>query len=132
MYKKILLAIDGSPSSREAAKHAVELAKAAKGKIVAVNVLYSALRFPKSREEVIEEQRKDAGNIFREVKEIAGKKIKLHTKILEGPPWVKIVEEAEEGKYDIIIMGSKGRGALGSVAEKVVRDARCPVLVCKV
>lgn len=33
MYKKILLAIDGSPSSKEAAKHAVELAKAAKGKI---------------------------------------------------------------------------------------------------
>lgn len=86
MYKKILLAIDGSPSSKEVAKHAV---------------LYSALRFPKSRE----------------VKEIAGKKIKLHTKILEGPPWVKIVEEAEKGKYDIIIMGSKGRGALGSVAE---------------
>lgn len=117
MYKKILLAIDGSPSSKEAAKHAVELAKAAKGKIVAVNVLYSTLRFPKSREEVIEEQRKDARNIFREVKEIAGKKIKLHTKILEGPPWVKIVEEAEGEKYDIIIMGSKGRGALGSVAE---------------
>lgn len=80
-------------------------------------MLYSTLRFPKSREEVIEEQRKDARNIFREVKEIAGKKIKLHTKILEGPPWVKIVEEAEGEKYDIIIMGSKGRGALGSVAE---------------
>lgn len=132
MYKKILLATDGSPSSKEAAKHAAELAKTVGGKIMAVNVLYSALRFPKSREEVIEEQRKGAENIFREVKELAGEKIKVHTKILEGPPWVKIVEEAEEGKYDVIVMGSKGRGALGSVAEKVVRDARCPVLVCKV
>ena len=72
---------------------------------MAVNVLYSALRFAKSREEVIEEQRKGAEYIF--------------TKIFEGPSWVRIVDEAEEGNYDVIVMGSKGKGTLESIAEKI-------------
>jgi nucleotide-binding universal stress UspA family protein len=131
MYGKILLATDGSPSAEEATKYALKLAKLVKGEITAVSVLYSALKFPKSRKEVEEEQRKKAEETFLKIKELGEKEdIKVDSKILRGPPWTMIVEEAGKG-YDIIIMGSKGEGALGSVAEKVVRDARCPVLVCK-
>ena len=56
--------------------------------------------------------------------------------IREGKPWVEICKAAEEGRADIIVMGSRGRTGLsqvliGSVAEAVVRHASCPVLVVR-
>ena len=54
--------------------------------------------------------------------------------LLEGDPASEIVRFAEAGEYDVIVMGTHGRmerdGApFGSVAQKVVLDAPCPVLV---
>jgi nucleotide-binding universal stress UspA family protein len=51
----------------------------------------------------------------------------------KGAPWVEIVAAAEQTKADLIVMGTHGRrgvsrALLGSVAEKVVRTAPCPVL----
>jgi nucleotide-binding universal stress UspA family protein len=50
-----------------------------------------------------------------------------------GNPFVEILKYTEENHADLIIVGTHGRGALmhllmGSVAEKVVRKAKCPVL----
>jgi nucleotide-binding universal stress UspA family protein len=51
-------------------------------------------------------------------------------------PALTIVKYAQETKVDLIVMGTHGRGALshllmGSVAERVVRLAGCPVLVVR-
>lgn len=51
----------------------------------------------------------------------------------EGPPFVEIIRYARDKEIDMIVMGTHGRSALvhmllGSVAEKVVRKAPCPVL----
>lgn len=56
--------------------------------------------------------------------------------VAEGHPFVEIVKHASEGKADLIVIGTHGRGAiahmlLGSVAENVVRKAPCPVLTVK-
>lgn len=56
--------------------------------------------------------------------------------IVEGQPFVEIIKHAKTGKADMIILGTHGRGAvahmlLGSVAEKVVRKAPCPVLTVR-
>ena len=53
-----------------------------------------------------------------------------------GQPYKQIITYVEENKIDLIVMGTHGRGAiehmlLGSVAEKVVRSARCPVLTVR-
>ncbi len=58
---------------------------------------------------------------------------KLHTKVLSGRPAEKILEFAQSQKVDLIIMGAHGRKGLekaifGSVADKVVAGAPCPVL----
>jgi nucleotide-binding universal stress UspA family protein len=52
----------------------------------------------------------------------------------KGTPWSEINATAEEMKADLIVMGTHGRrgiarALLGSVAEKVVRTAPCPVLI---
>lgn len=59
--------------------------------------------------------------------------ITLDTLLRRGTPWVEIAAAAKERKVDMIVMGTHGRrgvarALLGSVAEKVVRTAPCPVL----
>jgi nucleotide-binding universal stress UspA family protein len=53
---------------------------------------------------------------------------------LFGDPAKEIITFAEEGHYDLIVMGRRGRGAvgkvlLGSVSDRVVKAASCPVTV---
>lgn len=60
--------------------------------------------------------------------------ISIETKVLVGSPFHDICKTAEQDKSDLIVMGSHGRTGvshvlLGSVAERVVRHAPCPVLV---
>ncbi len=54
----------------------------------------------------------------------------------QGDPASAIVERAESGHYDLLVLGTHGRSGLshlllGSVTEKVVRNARCPVLTVR-
>ena len=58
------------------------------------------------------------------------------TQVLEGIPWDLIVQYAAEHQVDLIVMPTHGRSGLkhlllGSVAERVVRHAHCPVLVVR-
>jgi nucleotide-binding universal stress UspA family protein len=62
--------------------------------------------------------------------------IKMQHVLLEGDPAEQIVRHAAESGADLIVMGTQGRTGvdrllLGSVAEKVLRDATCSVLVVK-
>lgn len=62
--------------------------------------------------------------------------IKTSCVLRSGPPFLEIIIAANELKADLIVMGTHGRSGLasvliGSVAEKVVRRAHCPVLTVK-
>ena len=58
----------------------------------------------------------------------------VETVVVEGQPAAEIVRVADERAIDLIVLGSHGRGGisraiLGSVADRVMRTARCPVLI---
>ncbi len=60
----------------------------------------------------------------------------IEREVRSGPPFVEIVRYAKEKSIDLIVMGTHGRSGLthallGSVAEKVVRKASCPVLTVR-
>ncbi|MEZ6129119.1 MAG: universal stress protein [Planctomycetaceae bacterium] len=60
----------------------------------------------------------------------------VHRSVVEGFAFVEILKHAKESNADLIVMGTHGRGAvahmlLGSVAEKIVRKAPCPVLTVR-
>ena len=62
--------------------------------------------------------------------------LKVHPLVREGAPFYEIITCAKESDIDLIILGTHGRGILahmlmGSVAEKVVRKAPCPVLTVR-
>jgi nucleotide-binding universal stress UspA family protein len=63
-------------------------------------------------------------------------KTPVRTSLVHGDPATEIARFAAEGRFDLVVMGTHGRAELahamlGSVAEKVVRRAPCPVLVTR-
>jgi nucleotide-binding universal stress UspA family protein len=140
LYRKILLATDGSESARKAADATIELARLSGAKIYAVSIvdrsIYSSVpedikweeamydRFRELAEETISNVEKTAKSADLEVEAV----------LLEGHPAEEIVGFAEKNGIDMIIVGSLGKSGierflLGSVSEKVVRNAKVPVLV---
>ena len=62
--------------------------------------------------------------------------LQVNRKVVQGRPFVEIVRYAKDNEIDMIVIGTHGRFPiahmlLGSVAEKVVRKAPCPVLVVR-
>jgi nucleotide-binding universal stress UspA family protein len=65
-----------------------------------------------------------------------GSPVQIMRRVVVGIPYRKIVEVAEQEKSDLIVMTTHGRTGLshlvmGSVAEKIVRTAPCPVLTIR-
>jgi nucleotide-binding universal stress UspA family protein len=142
LYRKFLLATDGSESARKAADAAIELAQLSGAKIYAVGVIdrsiYSSVPEDLEWEEEMyarfRELGEEAVSYVEETAKNAG--LGVETILLEGHPAEEIVEFAEKNGIDLIIVGSLGKSGierflLGSVSEKVVRNAKVPVLVVR-
>ena len=127
---KILVAIDGSESADKALEHAVQLAKKHKAKVTLLNVEDSKLFAlkPKVAREVGERVLSDAAA------KVEG--LKLNTQVEFGNPAETIIEVAEKGNYDLIVVGSRGlssvkRFFLGSVSDDVSHHAKPSVLIVR-
>lgn len=138
LFKKILLAADGSEHSLRSANHAIELAEKFNGSIEAIyvvdgntaksDVLHAADKFE------IELKRKEKIKKVRELLEDSGVVFKTH--ILHGEAGPTIVAHANENNFDCVVIGSRGLNnlqefLLGSVSHKVAKRADCPVLIVK-
>lgn len=138
LFKRILLAVDGSEHSIRAVKYAIELAKKFDGVIEAVyvvdentakkDVLYATNKFD------IEAKRKEKIKPIRELLDQSD--VVFGTYVLHGEPGPRIVEFAEEREVDCVVIGSRGLNQvqsflLGSVSHKVAKRAACPVLIVK-
>lgn len=138
--KKVLVPVDGSESSKRAMEMAIAITKAAAGTLTVLEVIeefgplpgyYEAAPPGANRVKWISEQR------FENVHPILDEeKITWDRKIVEGYAADKIIEIASEGKYDMIVIGSRGlsglgRFLLGSVSDRVVHHAPCSVTVVK-
>jgi nucleotide-binding universal stress UspA family protein len=138
MFEKILIATDGSQHSEKAAKIGVELARLSGGRIIAVYVadttrmshLPDDMLLFSIRDILIREGKEAASTVEKLAKE-AG--VAFESQVKEGNPGEEILDYARSAGVDIIVMGSVGRTGLdkfllGSVAEKVVRNSKIPVL----
>jgi len=144
MFKKILLAVDGSEESKLAENYAIYLAKKTSASIGIINVVDISLIYLSGKEgEIMELPDSDVKNILKaesgkllnEVKERIEKEVnEVNVIVRFGKPWNEIVEESKN--YDLIVIGSRGltgikRILVGSTAENVLRYAKCPVLIVK-
>lgn len=140
--KNILLPTDFSKTSLTAAEYAVELADEYKAALHVLNVLEKtppilAIRsLDLSREKIIESIDADAqSHLSESVKKIKKiKDVEIFPVIRKGIDYEEIIKYSKEKKIDIIVIATHGRTGLihtllGSVAEKVIRYSKIPVLV---
>jgi len=138
MYKKILVPTDGSGFAKNAQRHALFLAKVSGAEIIALSVSENHFISGISLNEEIEQLNQIlTENCMKDLKEFEDMNdgdIKISPVIKEGSPAKAILEVASEEDVDLIVVGSSGKSGfdrfiLGSVSEKVVNSAKCPVLV---
>jgi len=139
LFKKILIPTDGSENTKAAVRKGLEMAKATGGEVTALYVVdqTSFINFPMDSTIVsvytlLEKEGEEAREFVKKEAETLG--VKVTTRIEEGSPSRKIVDLSAE--HDLVVMGTLGRTGfskllLGSVAERVVRFAKCPVLVVR-
>ncbi len=139
MYRKILLAVDGSENSLRATEEAAKLAKIESD--ATVDILYVNVP-PKTAREILlepskEEQEAARKNKLHPIEEILNKANVNHkTTILTGEASPTIIQHANSTNADIIVIGSRGLNAvqkfvLGGVSNEVVQKAKMPVLLVK-
>jgi nucleotide-binding universal stress UspA family protein len=139
--KKILVATDASEYSRRALKTALELARKYNAEVELLFVMQMPIVYDSSvysyiiSPEMIEKEGERALEVTLEGIDISD--VTLIKKKLQGKkPANVILEEVENENIDLIVMGSHGYGAiagslLGSVSQKVLHGAKCPVLIVK-
>lgn len=140
-WKKICCPVDFSETSRVALETAAELARREEAELALLFVLETpaaVAEFPILPAEFLEQttrevERKLAG--WRaEAERLRGGPAKAE--VVSGSPAHEIVRYAREGGFDLVVVGTHGRTGirhmvLGSVAERVIREAHCAVLVVR-
>jgi len=149
-FKKILVPLDGSEHSKRSLETAITLAKKFEGNITLIHVYSTSILMPISMydEEFDVAASTEVSKLLEMIREAGaeilatGRKrcevegIPLKTLLEEGHAVQEIIKTAREGGFHLIVMGAKGRSKikeilLGSVSEKVVRNASCAVMVVK-
>lgn len=139
--KKILCPIDHSDCSKEALKYAVTFAIRDKAKLYLLHVI-DIRTFDESIDMMAknipdnETTKQLKAKLFECIPEDIRDDMDIETLVVQGIPFAEIISIAKKNETDMIVMGTHGRTGLahimlGSVSEKVVRKAPCPVLTVR-
>ncbi len=140
MFRNILVAIDGSPDSDQALTQAIDLAESEHSRLT----LFSAVVIPPATAyvgvsgQVVANLSRDAEAeteaIMRTAAERVPDQVSLNTVLSSEPVRQALVHQIKTGAHDLVVMGSRGRGAvrsvlLGSVSHYVLHHGPIPVLI---
>jgi nucleotide-binding universal stress UspA family protein len=140
--QKLLVPVDLSPFSEKAVQYAAELARMAGGSLTLLTVINDVLPyyefFPMEHPpaDYFDAMKERARNEMRSLAERHAENVPCDLMVKRGQPAAGIVETASSGNYDLIVMATHGHSGLehallGSITEKVLRKAHCPVLVVR-
>lgn len=144
-FSEILVAVDGSEASMDAADYAIDIAKMYNAQLTALTVFHAslssyglaappdAIKQRKEKHAIETKQWFDRFNQSAKQKDVA-----LRTEVIDSQMSIvgAIVEYAESNGIDLIVLGTKGKSGirkllLGSVASGVINYATCPVMVVR-
>jgi len=141
--EKVLCPVDFSDGSQHALRYAVAFARAYDAELEVLHVVelpflpsYSTAGLPDLGLPVEQIQEECQERLAELVEKYKAQYPKIKQHVVVGSPFVEIVREAKNGEFDLLVVGTHGHTGLkhmliGSVAEKVVRKAPCPVLSVK-
>lgn len=142
MFRKLLVAFDGSPHAQRALSEAVELVQTNAGRLTVMTVvpepsawaLSSGYEAPINVTELNAQIEAEYQTMLDSAVDAVPDDVPVTKVLRRGPAGVAIVAEANASDHDLIVMGSRGRGELrslllGSVSHHVLQASRVPVLV---
>ncbi len=136
--RTILLATDLQQASEPATTEALGLASALAARLLVVSVIDPGQRRPGSKTEARVDQIRERREAAAQELVARGRRVGAEVTFLvwEGDPGEAIVDASTAEGADLIVVGSRGRGAvgrflIGSVSDHVVRHATCPVMVVR-
>jgi len=138
-FQKILIAVEDSSHSMEAARAGIQLAQKVNAEVavmcaIDIGVAITAPEMVPTPIEIINLQREEAHSVIEKVKALYNGSNPITEFIPEGDPREEIVTIAEQWGAHVIVLGTHGRTGfthllMGSTAEYVVRHSKVPVLV---
>ena len=132
MLKKILAPTDFSELSAEGVRYAYHLAKDVGAQVIVLNVIVLDESNTTSKREIERHKQRLEEFVAKTVSHRAD--LKVRAVVVAGQPYSAIVDCAENEHVDLVVMSSHGRSGLsrmliGSVTDRLLRAAKCPVLV---
>jgi nucleotide-binding universal stress UspA family protein len=143
MFTKILVAYDRSSHARAALAQAIDIARSQQATLTVLTSYSTVLAWPGVTmpgltqtiyDELIDAARAEGHAAIDEAVKQLPNGMMAATRLLDAPAAEAILGEAGEGGYDLIALGSRGRGDvgslfLGSVSHRVLHNSHLPVLV---
>jgi nucleotide-binding universal stress UspA family protein len=136
MFRRILVAIDGSSHADRALDVAVDLAQRYEASLCLIHAFphVSDLLGDPQYERLLETRTAQGEMMLGAARARAGTSVPVETQLIEGPPAPAILRVAAEEAYDLIVVGSRGHGQLagvllGSVSSIIAQRASCPVMI---
>lgn len=137
-FRSILVGYDSSPQAEKAAALALSIAEVMDSHVL----LFAVARPPEPATSVelhavLDDAKEHYEQGFNQIVARAKEKgISIETEIVVGHPAEQIIHRAEIGKIDLVVLGRRGtslfeKWILGSVSERVLRYAHCPVMVIR-
>ncbi len=140
MYRKILVAYDGSDGAKKALRAGLDLAKRYGAELHSIAVVEKLPHFAATVGEVKEALR-ELTTRYEWVSQEAAREareggVELHTKVQPGHEVEDVVNYAKEGKFDLLVIGFSGHShafgrVMGGTAQNLARLAPCTVMIAK-
>jgi nucleotide-binding universal stress UspA family protein len=142
MFTHILVATDGSAHASAALEQAIDIARTQKARLTLACVWQSYWNWaglPPAApldQDLLERFRSHAREVLQAAAARVPTSVPVDTRLLEGAPADAILRELDRGDYDLVAMGSRGRGdmgslLLGSVSHHVLHRGRVPTLIIR-
>lgn len=139
MFRNILVAVDGSPDAAEALRDAIDLAESEHTRLTLVTgvpqIPATGLLVPGAvTDDAIADTRARAEAILRRALDQVPDDLPVSTVLTDQPIRPALIRQIKDGHHDLVVMGSRGRGAaraalLGSVSHYVLHHSPVPVLI---
>jgi nucleotide-binding universal stress UspA family protein len=141
MFHNILVAVDGSPDAEQALTEAIDLAE---GEHTPLTLITAVSQLPataymtagEALRRLVEDAHADAEAILRRARERVPDDLPVTAVLTERPIRAALIDQIAKGEHDLVVMGSRGRGAvraalLGSVSHYVLHHSPVPVLIVR-
>jgi nucleotide-binding universal stress UspA family protein len=139
MFHNILVAVDGSADADVALAHAIDLAESEHTRLTLITAVAEvpATAYLIAGEEagqLSENAHRQADAVIRQARDRVPAELPVTTVLSEQPIRLALIHQIKEGHHDLVVMGSRGRGAvraalLGSASHYVLHHSPVPVLI---